>query len=129
MYTSRPWPDLIKNYSEYGGWGKEMVRMLRRLEDAGYVAAGLYGATSMHDLCLSRSRHIFSGNPQLQQADPRLRIKPTTIFPWTMPLRVGALIVYEDGSERPWEMVVEFSELTERIERLLVKRLRWFKGS
>lgn len=127
MDTSRPWPSIIQCYEDDlkdTALAIPMLRLVKRLDEAGYVKAGLQGAISMHDLCLSQSRHIFCGDPRLQNANPRLRISPRPAY-FHGP--IVARLRYEDGSEKAWETFVEWDELTERVERLLVKRLRWFK--
>jgi hypothetical protein len=125
MNTDRDWDDMIRGYAEDNcAYASCMRGMLVYLKDAGYVKAGLYGGTSMHDLCLSQSRSIFNGDPKYHQVCPRLRIGPCAGW-FHGPILCR--IMYEDGSEKPWEVIVMWSSLIERVERVLTKRLRWFK--
>jgi len=88
-----------------------MHRLALLLDDKGYVGAGLLGTTSMFDLLLGISTDL--GN------FPRLRIQPTN---------TNIRLTYEDGSPEPWSIAVEFSELFDRVERVLLKRARWFQN-
>lgn len=123
--TDRNWDDMIRNYAEYNcAWATCVSDLLRHLKKAGYVDAGLKGGTSMWDLCLSQSRRIFNGDPRFRQVEPRLRIGPCEgWFHGPILCRIR----YEDGSEKPWEIIVMWSSLIERVERVLTKRLRWFR--
>lgn len=82
------------------------------LDSQGYVDSGLHGTTSMFDLFLGTSREVLN--------HPRIRIQPTA---------ANIRISYEDGSPQPWSIEVEFAELCDRVERVLVKRARWFKNA
>lgn len=127
FHTYHSWPDIIRMCAEHKDdftWFRRLHELVVRLDDIGYVSAGLCGATSMYDLYLSQSRAIF-GQPAWT-ANPRLHLM--AYAPWP-PSPVKCKIRYEDGSERPWETIVPFEEMVERVEWLLVKRLRWFKGT
>ena len=89
-----------------------MHHLVTRLDDAGYVGAGLHGTTSMIDLLLGTSTDVLN--------NPRLRIQPT---------ETNIHLQYEDGSPNPWAVDFDFDELSDRVERLLEKRLRWFRRS
>ena len=110
---SRPWPEIVAYYERFIGsdWGDAMYRLVKQLDTVGFVDAGLHGATGMiTDLVLGTSSNIW--------INPRLRIHPQG---------KKMEIKFEDGSVRPWTITVEFVDLYPRVERLLVKRLRWFR--
>lgn len=110
---SRPWPEIVAYYERFTGsdWGDAMYRLVTQLDTVGFVDAGLHGATGMiTDLVLGASSTLW--------VNPRLRIHP---HGKKMDMK------FEDGSVPPWSISVEFEELYPRVERLLVKRLRWFR--
>jgi hypothetical protein len=109
--NARPWPGIIALYEGFleTPWGVAMHRLVTQLHAAGYVAAGLHGATSMTVLFLGRSTDVLN--------NPHLRIQPTT---------TNIRLQYEDGSTPPWSADVGFDEVFDRVERVLLKRARWF---
>lgn len=110
---SRPWPEIVAYYERFSGsdWGDAMYRLVTQLAAVGFVDAGLHGATGMiTDLVLGTSSNIW--------INPRLRIHPHG---------KKTEIRFEDGSAPPWSISVELHELYPRVERLLIKRLRWFR--
>jgi len=87
-----------------------MERLVVRLQNDGYVAAGLHGLTSVGDLLLGPSSDVLN--------NPHLRISPAAS---------SVLLKYEDGSQPDWSATVTFEDLFERVERIIVKRARWFR--
>jgi hypothetical protein len=108
---ARNWADIVEHYASIADtpFGSAMESLVRRLQAAGYVDAGLHGMTSMFELKLGRSKDV--------QSNPHLRIGPA---------QGDVQLTYEDGSNPAWSVVVTFDELYERVERVLVKRARWF---
>jgi len=109
---ARPWPEIVAHYSDFVGrpWGLSLHQLATLLDSKGYVGAGLFGATSMTELLLGTTPDL--GNL------PRLRIQPTN---------ANIRVTYEDGSPMPWSIAVDFSELCDRVERVSLKRARWFR--
>jgi hypothetical protein len=87
-----------------------MERLVSRLHDDGYIQAGLHGTTSMFDLLLGPASDVLN--------NPHLRVGPTA---------TDVRLTYEDGSRPAWTVVVTYDELYDRVERVLVKRARWFR--
>lgn len=119
----RDWASIIKHYEDLSEcwWCADMCLLAMYLDEAGFVKAGLRGTTSMYDLLLSQSSHIFD--------EPRLRVGPAEgYFHGPIICRIS----YESGPQGslfdPWHVDVPFAEAIDRVERVLVKRLRWFKG-
>lgn len=110
--NARPWHDIVAFYSSFldQPWASAMSRLVDRLQQGGFVEAGLHGLTSMHELLLGPASDVLN--------NPLLRVSPTTD---------DVRLTYEDGSKPAWSVVVEFDELVERVERVLVKRARWFR--
>ena len=111
--SARPWPEIVAHYLEFANqqWGLALHQLASRLDTKGYVSAGLFGATSMLELLLGPTTDL--------GRLPRLRIQPTN---------ANIRITYEDGSQKPWSIVVEYNELCDRVERVLLKRARWFRN-
>lgn len=126
----REWPSIIKYYEELSEGCShpypEIKDTLIHLEKRGYVAAGLKGSTSMFDLVLGQANNIYE--------NPHLRITPHAGWPHEKN-PIGFKIEYSSNrnthifKDYPWYIIAERGTLTPRVERLLVKRLRWFKGS
>jgi hypothetical protein len=110
---ARPWPEILEHYSNFADrpWGLAVHRLASHLNAKGYVGAGLFGATSMTDLLLGMTTDL--GNL------PRLRIQPTN---------ANIRLTYEDGSLKPWSIAVDFNNLCDRVERVFLKRARWFRN-
>lgn len=110
--NSRDWSEIVALYASFpdNPFAAAMERLVCRLRDAGYVAAGLHGSTSMLNLNLGPAEDVLN-NPHLliQSAGDRVRL------------------TYEDGSKAPGCIEVEYQELCERVEQVLVKRARWFR--
>ncbi len=110
--NARSWSQIVAHYEGFldQPWAVAMHRLTTFLDTRGYVEAGLHGTTSMADLLLGRASDVLN--------NPRIRIQPTA---------ANIRIAYEDGSPEPWAIEVGFDELCDRVERVLVKRARWFK--
>ncbi len=112
--TTSPWSSIIDHYgrSITADWAEPMFWLAVQLEDAGFVKAGLFGMLSMHELHLSQNRDVRSG--------PQLIVSPVS--------KHKISILYDPGYyQKVFELVVPAAELNDRVEYLLVKRLRWFK--
>ncbi|MGC4005159.1 MAG: hypothetical protein QM811_19400 [Pirellulales bacterium] len=110
--NARPWNEIIAFYASipHSRPAIEMERLARELQDAGYVDAGLHGLTSMMELLLGPARDVLN--------NPHLRVSPEADH---------ARLSYEDGSVPAWFIDVEYEELLERVERVILKRVRWFR--
>lgn len=110
--AARPWSEIVALYSEFMDrpWGLGMRQLTLHLDARGYVAAGLFGATSMTVLLIGTTADLGKL--------PRLRIQPTNSI---------IRLTYEDGSPKPWAIAVDFDELCDRVERVLLQRARWFQ--
>ena len=110
--NARPWATIVAHYAQFldKPWGVAMHSLATQLDAKGFVAAGLHGTTSMFDLLLGTSTDVLN--------NPRLRVRPTTTH---------VELQYEDGTLKPWKVDVDFDELTDRVERVLLKRARWFR--
>lgn len=111
--SARPWSEIVVHYSEFVDrqWGVAMHQLASHLDTKGYVSAGLFGATSMLELLLGTTTDL--------GCFPRLRIQPTN---------ANIRLTYEDGSPMPWSIIVDYNELCDRVERILLKRARWFRN-
>jgi hypothetical protein len=88
--------------------------LARHLARSDFARAGLCGATSMHDLALGPSAYVFQ--------NPHLRIEydfDEKTF----------LMVYVDGSLKPWELTVSRDAIAEAVDRFLTKRARWYHSA
>lgn len=110
--NSREWSEIVALYASFpdNPFAVAMERLVRTLRDAGYVAAGLHGSTSMLDLNLGPAADVLN--------NPHLSIQL---------IGDGVRLTYEDGSKAPWSIQVAYDELCERVEQVLVKRARWFR--
>ena len=109
--SSRDWPSIIALYASLPEcpYAVAMLRMVVGLRDTGYVTAGLHGTTSMLTLALGLAGAVMN--------NPHLDITPA---------EESIRLTYDDGSDRPWSVLVGYDELNNRVERFLVKRARWF---
>lgn len=112
--NAREWAEIIAFYERLPDtpYAVAMERLTRRLYDAGFVAAGLHGTTSMFSLVLGLTSDVLN-NPHLDicSADG------------------GVRLTYDDGSKTPWSVQVGYDELCDRVERFLIKRARWFRDT
>jgi len=114
--NARDWPGVIALFASLPKYpyAVAMHRPVLGLRDAGNVTAGLHGTTSMLDLdlALGPAGEVIN--------NPHLDIKPVE----------GCVrLTYDDGSEHPWSVLVSYDELSDRVERFLVKRARWFSDA
>ena len=112
--NAREWSRIVEHFAELNHVSscRAMEELVRYLESAGFVAAGLRGTTSMVDLLLGQTSDVLN--------NPHLRISPVP---------EGAKLTYEDGSDPEWSVEVSYGALIERVERFLIKRARWFTKS
>lgn len=110
--NARSWSEIVAHYKSLAGppWAAAMERLVSRLHDEGYIEAGLHGTTSMFDLLVGPASDVLN--------NPHLRVSPTA---------TDVRFTYEDGSQPAWTVAVAFDELYDRVERVLVKRARWFQ--
>jgi len=128
----REWSDIVRFYdelakdSEYNrSYFAEKRDLVVYLDKVGYVSAGLCGLTSMFDLVLGHCDKLLE--------NPHIRIDQH--FEWKEPWTLGPpqhRIRYVNPRDyrwdkKEWNIHVELGTLIERVERLLLKRLRWFK--
>ena len=104
--NSRDWSGVIALYASLPNcpYAVAMERLVLGLRDAGYVAAGLHGTTSMFDLALGPAGDVMN--------NPHLDITPA---------EGCARLTYDDESHDPWSMLVGYDELSDRVERFLDK--------
>ena len=112
--NSRDWSKIIAFYESLRAcpYSAAMIQLTRRLEHAGFVSAGLHGTTSMFDLVLGPANDVLN--------NPNLRISPA---------HECVKLTYNDGTfnRKQWSIEVGYDELDERVERILIKRVRWFR--
>ena len=112
----RPWSEIRSFYEKRVADGlplQAMVRLIEQIEASRY-ARGLYGYTSMHDLCATQV-------PEVSRDAPYLRISP--LFDGNIEFR------YLDTAieSRQWHRVVKEDDAYRRLERFL-DQLHWFGG-
>lgn len=114
MDNARKWTQIVALYASRPDYpfAVAMERLVRNLDENGFVAAGLHGTTSMFQLILGPANDVLN-NPHLSIGPSGDRVQLT----------------YEDGSEPPWSVLVGYDELENRVEHFLVKRARWFRDN
>jgi hypothetical protein len=113
----KTWKDIETFYQELVTNGLPlhgMVRLVEQIEESPY-AGGLYGETSMHDLCLTQIAS--SAYPD----GPHLRISPR--FDGTIEFRYIDTYV----REKQWHRVVKEGDAFSRLVHF-IDQLRWFGG-
>lgn len=130
----REWSDIVRHYDELAKdsgfnipYFTELRDLVVYLEKTGYVSAGLCGSTSMFDLVLGHCNKVYE-NPHI-----RIDIHTEWKAPWTLgPPQFRIRYVnprdYRWYDKKEWNIHVDLGTLIQRVERLLVKRLRWFKN-
>ena len=113
--TSRPWPEIEARFGELARNDPAfapLAELSRHLAQSGFVQAGLCGATSMHDLVIGTSTHVFQ--------NPHLRVE--------YDFSAGTFhLIYVDGTAHPWEMTVSADNVTDAVDRFLTKHARWYR--
>lgn len=112
--NSREWSQIIAFYESVRPcpYSAAVIQLTRRLEHAGFVTAGLHGTTSMFDLILGTAKDVLN--------NPNLRISPAC--------DCVKLAYFDDiYNRKPWSIEVGYDELYERVKRILIKRVRWFR--
>lgn len=117
MFPIRSWSEIAKSYRDLDcDWCNVMADLADRLAEF----PGLNGVKSMHDLYISQARNVFD--------NPRLKIGP---YPAYFHGPIICRVSYESGPWasicKEWHIDVEWADLKSRVERLLFKRLRWYK--
>ena len=117
---TRSWPEIVEFYrrlvTDSGCESCPMLELVESLASSPY-SAGLFPATSLARLCMARTRTIRWAHAMLAvEYDP-----------------VGERFVFEyfetASNPKPWVTTCAAAEGWERIERLLRKRLRWFRDT
>jgi hypothetical protein len=113
----RPWKDIAAFYRDLASGGMQIHGMLHLAEqiEASRYATGIYGETSMHDLCIMQTAGAFPGGPYL-------RISPR--FDGTVEFRY----VDTHVSARQWHRVVKEDDAFGRLVGFF-SQLHWFAKS
>jgi hypothetical protein len=117
---TRSWPEIVRFYRELvadSGWNLgPMLALVEFIASSPYAAA-LFPATSLARLCVARTRTIRWGHEM-----PTVEYDP-----------IGECFVFKyfeaSPNPQPWVTSCPRAEGQSRFERLLKKRLRWFKES
>lgn len=120
----RDWQDIIRYYTELSTTCMllmEIRDLVIYLDKVGYVEAGLCGTTSMFDLVLGQSSFE---NPHIR-LDRYAECKP--LEPPKFRVKYINPMDHSWVNKKEWYTIIERGTLNERVERLLTKRLRWFK--
>lgn len=115
----RPWSNVVQYYQNLvpdHGWNIEpMIQLVKQIEASGF-AAGLFPYTSMFTLCIAH-RHT----PRMHQEELRITFSPAEnrfhFEYWSQPL-------VKPG---PWKRTCGAEDGFATLERILLKRVRWFK--
>jgi hypothetical protein len=128
----REWSDIVRHYdelakdSEYNQpYFAEMRDLVVYLDRVGYVSAGLCGSTSMFDLVLGHCDKVYE-NPHIRFDRYAEWIPGEPLTPPKHRIRYVNPRDYR-WDKKEWFICVDNGTLIERVERLLLKRLRWFK--
>jgi hypothetical protein len=115
---SRSWPEVVRFYRDllsHHGWKIEpMLQVVEQIANSQF-AAGLFPYTSMFTLCIARRR-----DPRMFHEELRITFDPT-----------GNEFQFEYWSDPsmkpgPWKRKCRAADAFPTLERLLLKRLRWF---
>ena len=115
--TALPWASIEARFvslAESNLAFTPLAELARHLANSDFVRAGLCGATSMHDLVIGPSTYVFQ--------NPHLRIEydfDTGTF----------LMVYVDGSLKPWERTVSRDTILDSVDRFVTKHARWYRST
>ena len=110
----RPWKDIVDRYRDLANRGMPIQGMLHLTEqiEASRYAAGIFGQTSMHDLCITQTADDgFRG--------PHLRVSPR--FDGTIEFRY----VDTHVTARQWHRVVKEEDAFGRLVGFF-DQLHWF---
>lgn len=122
---SRTWADVERFYAELyerdPRWAP-MVSIVRYLRRPPFDAT-LFATTSMYTLCLGQTRSIRWDDNVLRIESGPGRDAVTFEYPrWPQPGLV------RPGCFEPWRTTVAGCDAVARLERILCKRLRWYRA-
>ena len=116
------WPEIVEFYrhltSEHGWAFQPMVRLVEQIAASEY-AFGMFPYTSHSTLCIARTHHVRRGREELEITfDP---VAQQFHFEyWSNPY----VRIVRQG---PWRRTCNEADGFSVLERILLKRVRWFK--